>query len=71
MAEIINLRRERKRAEARRKDDKAAANRVLHGLPKALRQTASAERERSAAQLDAHRLDDAGAMDGGPAKPGA
>jgi hypothetical protein len=57
MGEIVNLRTARKRA--RRRQDKSGANaqRVAHGIPKALRQEHKARHEKSVRDLDAHRLD--------------
>ena len=58
MAEIINLNRARKaRDKASAKAD-AAANRVSHGLTKAQREAARAERERQARLLDQTKLED-------------
>lgn len=58
MGDIINLRRERKRA-ARRKDaEKADTNRALHGRTKAERAQAEAEAMRFRKQLDGARLED-------------
>lgn len=56
MGEIVNLRMARKRRrredEARRSDE----NRIRHGLSKAEKNAASAERRRSEAALEGHRL---------------
>jgi hypothetical protein len=58
MAEIVNLNRARKdRAKADEKS-RAEANRVLHGLAKAQRNTARAERERLSRLLDQTRRED-------------
>ena len=58
MAEIVNLNRARKaRDKAAAKAD-AAANRVAHGLTKAQRDTAKAERERASRLLDQSKLED-------------
>ena len=57
MAEIVNLNRVRK---ARNKDgakSQAEANRVLHGLTRAERDAARAERKRLSRLLDQSRLD--------------
>lgn len=59
MGEIVNLNKARKardKAEAKRAAD---ANRLAFGRTKAERQTTQKERERDAARLDGHRLDDA------------
>lgn len=58
MAEIVNLNRARKdrdKAEAR---SRAQANRVTHGLTRAQRDAARAERERLSRLLDQSRLED-------------
>lgn len=57
MAEIVNLKRVKKAKARAAADEKAAANRVLHGTPKRLRKLADAEREKNAREADAHRLD--------------
>jgi hypothetical protein len=58
MADTVNLNTFRKaRAKAADKSQ-AEANRVLHGLPKAERQRAKAERERAARLLDQSRRKD-------------
>ena len=58
MAETVNLNSFRK-ARAKAVDKaKAEANRVLHGMPKAERQKAKAERERQSRLLDQTKLDD-------------
>ncbi len=58
MAEIVNLNRARKaRDKAAAKSD-AAANRVAHGLTKAQRETANAERERLSRLLDQTKRED-------------
>jgi hypothetical protein len=56
-AEIVNLRNARKRAQRRRDEDTAAARRVTHGTPKALRRENDARRDKAARDLDGHRLD--------------
>jgi len=58
MGEIVNLNKARKardKAEAKRAAD---ANRLTFGRTKAERQTTKKERERDAARLDGHKLDD-------------
>ncbi|WP_426035487.1 DUF4169 family protein [Brevundimonas sp. DC300-4] len=58
MAEIVNLNRARKaRDKAVAKSD-AAANRVAHGLTKAQREMAKAERERLSRLLDQTKRED-------------
>lgn len=58
MADTVNLNTFRK-AQAKAADkSQAEANRVLHGLPKAERQRAKAERERAARLLDQTKRED-------------
>jgi hypothetical protein len=56
-ADIVNLRIARKRSRRRKDEDEAAACRLTHGTPKALRQEIEARRDKAARDLDAHRLD--------------
>jgi hypothetical protein len=56
-ADIVNLRIARKRSRRRKDEDEAAARRVTHGTPKALRQEIEARRDKATRDLDAHRLD--------------
>ena len=58
MAEIVNLNRARKARDKAAAKAGAAVNRVTHGLTKAQRETAAAERERLARLLDQSRLED-------------
>jgi hypothetical protein len=57
VGDIVNLRNERKRVKRRQAEDKAAANRVLHGLSKAERALAEAKRDQSVRLVDGHRID--------------
>ena len=57
MSEIVNLRKARKRAQRRKDEDEAAARRVAHGTPKALRQEIEARRDKAKRDLESHRLD--------------
>ena len=57
MAEIVNLRRVRKRAARQREDERAAANRMTHGRSKAQRALEAARSGKSSQELDAHKLD--------------
>jgi Domain of unknown function (DUF4169) len=57
MAEIINLRRARRRKARGEKEKTAEANRILHGTPKSLRGLAKARTEKAARDLDAHKKD--------------
>ena len=56
MGEIVNLRRARKRQAHEAAECEAAANRLLHGLPKDERRRLNAERDVEAKRLDGHRL---------------
>jgi F0F1-type ATP synthase membrane subunit b/b' len=56
-ADIVNLRNARKRAERRKTEANAAAQRVAHGTPKALRKEIEARRDKASRDLDAHRRD--------------
>lgn len=57
MAEIINLRRVRKRAAKQREDERAALNRMAHGRSKAQRTLEAVRSDKSSRELDAHKLD--------------
>ncbi len=57
MGDIINLRRFRKRAAKQRDDDRAAANRALHGRAKPQRVLDAAQVEKLARDLDAHKIE--------------
>jgi hypothetical protein len=57
MAEIVNLRRARKRAMRRSEEERAAQRRVSHGMSKSDRVLAEAEGVRFRRELDAHRID--------------
>lgn len=54
-AEIVNLRTVRKRARRDKDEEEAAAHRITHGTPKALRQEAAAQRNKAKRDLDGHR----------------
>jgi hypothetical protein len=56
MAELINLRQARKRAERLKKEDQAERNRRAHGEAKHVRQRRHAETEKAARDLAGHRL---------------
>ena len=58
MADLINLRRARKKRDKADKDKAAEANRVLHGTPKALRNLAEARKNKDDQALSGHRLED-------------
>ena len=55
MAELINLRLARKRAQRRKDEREADNNRLVHGEPKALREQRQREDERSERVIEAHR----------------
>ena len=57
MGEVANLRTHRKRAERKRKADRAAEQRVHHGRTKAERLVTAARTERAERDLDLHRLE--------------
>jgi len=57
MAEIVNLRNMRKRAERRQREDSAARNRATHGVPKAERSLTDAQVEQARRKLDLHRIE--------------
>ncbi|WP_396593161.1 DUF4169 family protein [Brevundimonas sp. R86498] len=58
MGEIVNLNRARKTRQREAAKAEAAMNRVSHGLTRAQREAAKAERERVARLLDQSRLED-------------
>ncbi len=57
MAELINLRTERKRAQRRDNDLCAASNRLAHGQRKSQRKLDIAKHEKAKRDLDRHRID--------------
>jgi hypothetical protein len=57
MAEIINLRIARKRADRERSEKRAAAARISHGMSKADRMLAKAKTEKTRHELDEHRIE--------------
>jgi hypothetical protein len=54
MAELINLRAARRRAERLKKEREAEANRLTHGQPKHMRELRKAEERKAARDLEAH-----------------
>ncbi len=58
MAELVNLRTARKRAEQRQHDQGAEANRLAHGQPKPLRKRQAARRAKAVRDLDGHRIEE-------------
>jgi hypothetical protein len=57
MAEIVNLRTARKRANRQRDEKHAAEARVSHGLSKAHRALAKTEKAKFRRELDEHRIE--------------
>ena len=57
MAEIVNLRRARKNKAKAEKEKTAAANRVLHGTPKALRNQQKTLKDKADQGLSGHKLE--------------
>lgn len=57
MGDMINLRTVRKQAKRRDASERAAANRLLHGTPKAERERAAALRDKAHNALEQHRID--------------
>jgi len=57
MAEIVNLRTARKRANRRRDDKRAAVARVSHGMSKADRALAKSNNAKFRRELDEHRIE--------------
>jgi hypothetical protein len=60
MAEIINLRLQRKRKARSEKEAAAVEKRAQHGLTKAERERLSAQRKLDLRRLDQHRRDEPG-----------
>ncbi len=58
MADLVNLRLARKRAEQRQDDQRAEANRLAHGQPKPLRKLEAARREKAVRDLERHRIEE-------------
>ncbi|MBS0245621.1 MAG: DUF4169 family protein [Proteobacteria bacterium] len=56
MAEVVNLRRERKRSKRRDAEQEAAAKRLLHGRPQHLHDRDAARRDQESRTLDGHKL---------------
>jgi hypothetical protein len=57
MADIVNLRLARKRAERDKAASRAADNRLAHSITKKQRTDAAAEREKLRQTLDGHRIE--------------
>ena len=56
MAEVINLRQARKRADRQQREREAQHNRLAHGELKRVRKHRDAEAEKAARDLDAHQI---------------
>jgi hypothetical protein len=57
MGDIVNLRRARKRAERQAAEQRAAANRLLHGRGKTEREHVTARDAKDRRNLDGHRIE--------------
>jgi len=57
MADLVNLRTERKRVKRRQQDKAAAANRLAHGVPTDMRKAERARRDKAIRDLERHRLE--------------
>ena len=57
MGDVINLRRVRKRAAKQRDEERAAANRALHGRAKAERLLDESQDEKRRRYFDAHKIE--------------
>jgi len=60
LGEIVNLRRARKQRRRDQADATATANRLAHGLGKAAKREAGAERQRAERALEGHRREPSG-----------
>jgi hypothetical protein len=57
MAELVNLRTARKRAQRRRDEACADADRLTHAQPKHLRKLTTAQQEKASRDLDRRRIE--------------
>ena len=57
MGDVINLRRVRKRAARQREEERAIANRALHGRTKAERLLNESQAEKRRRDFDAHKIE--------------
>jgi hypothetical protein len=57
MAEVLNLRTARKRAQRRQEEMRASASRLVHGVPKNQRKLTAAQQEKAVSDLDQHQID--------------
>ncbi len=60
MAEPVNLRTARKRAQRRQDERTAEVNRLAHGQPKHLRKLESARGAKAVRDLDRHKIEEQG-----------
>ena len=58
MADLVNLRLARKRAKQRQDGQRAEANRLAHGQPKAVRKLEAARRAKAVRDLEQHRIEE-------------
>lgn len=57
MAEVVNLRTIRKRAKRKRDEERANANRLVHGQPKHVHSLEQARQAKARRDLDRHQID--------------
>lgn len=57
MAEVINLRNIRKRTKRQEREKQADAKRLIHGLPKRIRNLEADKRAKAIRDLEQHRID--------------
>ena len=57
MADIVNLRRARKRADRAHRERDAEQSRIVHGLPTAMRRAEAFRQDRERLALDGHKLE--------------
>lgn len=57
MAPVVNLRTARKQARRRQAEQEAAQNRLVHGLSKAEKQLARAQRDQERNTIERHRIE--------------
>lgn len=57
MAELINLRRARKRAKRQQEEQRAEASRLAHGQPKRVQALEAEKQAKASRDLDGHRID--------------
>jgi hypothetical protein len=57
MGELVNLRKARKQAQRNADEERATANRLVHGRTKAQRTLEAARTEQTRRHLEAHKID--------------